>query len=248
MSTPNSSQRRKVSPILVYYTKNGNGDYSCNICKQSSTSRELIIKRDKTGSTMSLWKHLENNHLPIYRDLKPSSNLNPLTNFFSKRSKYLGRTQAITKERFIDLIIKTDTPFATLENPEFEAFCSYFSQYDVSLPSANTLRHGLLKKFDDEKVKTRQLFQPIEKVSLTMDTWTTPNRLAILGVTIHWIDDIWNLHERVLAIDELCESHGGAHMTKVLHEILRLQFDGQGKIFFVFLNYIFFTKYLFSFF
>ena len=53
-----------------------------------------------------------------------------------------------------------------------------------------------------------------------MDTWTTTNRLAILGVTIHWIDDIWNLHERVLAVEELCESHGGAHMAKLLYEIL----------------------------
>ena len=112
------------------------------------------------------------------------------------------------------MIIKTDPPFATLENPEFEAFCSYFAQCDVSLPSGNTLRRGVLKKFDDEKVKTRQLFQPIEKVSLTMDTWTTTNRLAILGVTIHWIDDMWNLHEHVLAVEELCESHEGAHMAK----------------------------------
>ena len=139
VSTHNSSQHRKVSLVLVYYTKNGNGNYGCNICKQRSPSGELIIKRDKTGSTMSLWKHLEKWHIPIYRDLKPSSNLNPLTNFFSKISKYLGRTQEVTKERCIDLIIKTDTPFATLENPEFEAFCSYFVQCDVSLPSANTL-------------------------------------------------------------------------------------------------------------
>ena len=44
--------------------------------------------------------------------------------------------------------------------------------------------------------------------------------MAILGITIHCIDDMWNLHECVLAIEELCESHGGAHMTKVLHEVL----------------------------
>ena len=31
---------------------------------------------------------------------------------------------------------------------------------------------------------------------------------------------MWNLHEAVLTVEELCESHGGAHMAKVLHEIL----------------------------
>ena len=46
-----------------------------------------------------------------------------------------------------------------------------------------------VRKNDDEKIKIRQLFCPIEKVSLTVNTWTTTNHLAILGITIHWIDD-----------------------------------------------------------
>ena len=81
----NSLVHRKGSPALVYYTKNDNGDYSCDICKQSAALRELIIKRDKTGSTMALWKHLEKFHHSIYRDLKPSGTQNPLTNFFLKK-------------------------------------------------------------------------------------------------------------------------------------------------------------------
>ena len=245
MSTINSSQRRKGSPALVYYTKNDNGDYCCDICKQSTPSRDLIIKRDKTGSTMALWKHLEKFHHSIYRDLKPSGTQNPLTNFFSKKSKYSGRTLELTKERCIDLIINTDTAFSTLEHPQFEAFCSYFAQCDVSLPSGNTLRRGIFAKFDDEKGKMRQLFQPIEKVSLTVDTWTTTNHLAILGITIHWIDDLWKLHECVLAVKELCGSHGGAYMAKVLYEVL-VDYNLTDKVrnFFNFCI-IFYTKYLF---
>ena len=71
-----------------------------------------------------------------------------------------------------------------------------------------------------KKVKRQKLFRPIEKVSPTVDTWTTTNHLAILGIMIHWIDDMWNLHECVLVVEELCGSHGGAHMAKVLHEVL----------------------------
>ena len=155
MSTANSSQRRKGSPALVYYTKNDNGDYCCDICKQSTPLRDLIIKRDKMGSTMALWKHLEKFHHSIYKDLKPSSTQNLLTNIFSKKSKYSGRTPELTKERYIDLIINTDIAFSTLEHPQFEALCSYFAQCDVSLPSGNTLRRGISTKFDDEKEKMR---------------------------------------------------------------------------------------------
>ena len=82
---------------------------------------------------------MEKFHCSIYKDPKPSGTLNPLTNFFSKQNKYLERTQELTKKICIDLIIKSDTAFATLENPEFEAFLSYFAQCDVSLVTGNTL-------------------------------------------------------------------------------------------------------------
>ena len=89
----------KRLPNFVYYTKNDNGDYCYDICKQSTPLRDLIIQRDKTGSTMALWKHLEKCHHSIYRDLKPSRTQNPLTNFFSKTRKYSGRTRELIKQR-----------------------------------------------------------------------------------------------------------------------------------------------------
>ena len=68
-----------------------------------------------------------------------------------------------------------------------------------------------------------------------MDTWTTTNHLAILGVMIHWIDDMWNPHERVFSVEELFESHGGAHMAKVLHEVLiNYKLINKVRIFFIF--------------
>ena len=85
--------------------------------------------------------------------------------------------------------------------------------------SGKILRCGIFTKFDDEKVKMQKLLRQIEKVSLIVDTWTTKNHFAILGIMIHWIDDMWNLHECVLAVEELRESRGGANMTKVLHEV-----------------------------
>ena len=59
------------------------------------------------------------------------------------------------------------------------------------------------KLFEDERDKVRELLRPIERVSLTTDTWTTTNNVAILGITIHWIDDMWRLNEQVLAVEEL---------------------------------------------
>ena len=48
---------------------------------------------------------------------------------------------------------------------------------------------------------------------------------------------MWNLHEGVLTIEELCEYHGGTHMVKVLHEILiDYNLTDKVRIFFSFLN------------
>ena len=53
------------------------------------------------------------------------------------------------------------------------------------IPNGNTLHLDIYAKFDDVKVKTRELFRSIEKVSLMKDTSTTINCVGILGMTIH---------------------------------------------------------------
>ena len=62
-------------------------------------------------------------------------------------------TQELTEERCIDLRIKVDIPFPTLENPKFEAFYSYFAQCDVSLPTEITLQRVIFVKVNAEKIQ-----------------------------------------------------------------------------------------------
>ena len=57
-------------------------------------------------------------------------------------------------------------------------------------------------------------------MSLTIDTWTITNNVTILGITIHWINDMWRLHEQVLAIEELGVSHQGLILGEVVHCVL----------------------------
>ena len=91
----------------------------------------------------------------------------------------------------------------------------------------------------------QQWFQLIEKVSFRLDTWTTTKHLAILGITIYWIDDMWNLHKCVLTIKELCESYESTYIKQVLNEVIVDYNLNDKEIFFLILAY-FCTKYLFS--
>ena len=80
------------------------------------------MKRDKSNSTIKLWKHLKKFHIEIYKKLKPSVAPNTLTYYFSMTCKFLSRTQEQTKKECIDLIVKTDTPFTLLDHPQFKRF------------------------------------------------------------------------------------------------------------------------------
>lgn len=219
----NLKSGKRTSKASIYYTRNISGDYCCNICKKSTPSKEVILKRDKTGSTIKLWRHLKKCHIIVYRQIKSSNSQPSVINFFgstSTQSKFLGRNPDQTIEECLDLIIHTDTPFSILDEPQFEKFVSYFAQCNITLPCAMTVRQASLERFEDGKTNLRELLQLVEKVSLTMDTWTTNNGATMFGITVHWIDDTWTIRERVLSV-ELIDSHTNMYLTNVFIRVLK---------------------------
>ena len=66
-------------------------------------------------------------------------------------------------------------------------------------------------------------------MSLTIDTWTTTNNVAILGFTIYWIDDMQRLYEQVLIVEELGVSHQGTILAEVVHRVLE-EYDLTQKV------------------
>ena len=178
------------------------------------------MKRDRSSSMIKLCKHLEKFHIKIYKQLTPSAAPNTRTDYFSKTSKFLSRSPKQIKKECIDLIVKTDAPFTLLDHPQFKRFCNYLAQCEARIPSSMSGRRGLEKVFEDERDKLQELLRPIERVSLTTDTWTTRNNVVVLGIYIHWIDDMWKLQEKVLGVEDLGASHQGAILADVLYRVL----------------------------
>ena len=116
---------------------------------------------------------MERFHVEIYKQLRPSNAPNTLTNYFSKNSKFSGRNSEQTNKECINLIVKTDVPFMLLDHPRFKKFCNCLVQGEARIPSRHSGRRGMEKLFEDERDKVRELLQPIERVFLTIDTWTT---------------------------------------------------------------------------
>ena len=187
------------------------------------------MKRDRSSRTIKLWKHLERFHVEIYKKLRPLNAHNTLTDYFSKTLKFLGKNLEQTKKECIDLIVKTDAPFTLLDHPQFKKFCNYLVQGEAGIPSRHFGRRGMENLFEDERDKVRELLRPIERLSLTKDTWTTTNNVTILGIRIHWIDYMWRLHEQVLAVKELGVSHQLRSLVEVVHRVLE-EYDLTQKV------------------
>ena len=187
------------------------------------------MKRDRSNSTIKLWKHLEKFHIKIYKQLRSFVAPNTLNDYFSKTSKFVSKSPEQIEKECIDLIVKKDAPFILLDHPQFKRFFNYLAQCEAYISSSMSRRPVLEKVFEDERDKLRELLRPIERVSLITDTWTTINNVAVLGITIYWIDDMWKLQEKVLSVEELGASHQGAILTDVLYRVLK-EFDLAQKV------------------
>jgi hypothetical protein len=70
-----------------------------------------------------------------------------------------------------------------------------------------------------EEVKSILRNEP-GKVSITTDIWTACNQVAFLGITVHWIDQSWQMRLLLLDIVPLHYAHTGDHIAETIFNIL----------------------------
>ena len=64
----------------------------------------------------------------------------------------------------------------------------------------------------------------VKKVSLALDAWTSPNKLAFLAIVVYYITPDWKYRYALIAFEQLLgeESHSGARLNEVLENKTRL--------------------------
>jgi len=74
--------------------------------------------------------------------------------------------------------------------------------------------------FDNPIIKIYYLQKNSSRISFTLDVWTSPNTLAFLGVTAHWIDDSWKLKDTLLDFCQIHGAHSGENICNTFLETL----------------------------
>ena len=97
----------------------------------------------------------------------------------------------LLNEALVSLIIVRNLPFRVIEWPEFHIFYRLLNpQSEDSLATAHSTVPKLIdRSWQQKKKHLRENIQSaISSIHLSLDIWTSPNRLLLLGVCGHFVD------------------------------------------------------------
>jgi len=126
-----------------------------------------------------------------------------------------------SQDVFDDLLIKwvvlNDQPFTEVESTPFKELLTLLKP-NLKIFSADTAKRRIMARFEVKKNEMKESFDKLDsKVSFTTDCWTSPNNLAFMGVTAHYIDKDWNIQVTTLDFLPLSGPHTESNLTCMGH-------------------------------
>ncbi|CAB4431752.1 unnamed protein product [Rhizophagus irregularis] len=199
-----NEQRSKVSNVWNFVDKVSR---KCSCCSK--------IFNKKTG-TSSIRTHLKSHGIKLEKEKQTTLD------------SFVKSTQSDKKFAIIDWIVLDMQPFKMVEG---SAFRNMISKFDPKhkLPTRNTVKNLVVKLFNKRRENIKKYIQTIPgKVSVTTDIWSSLKNEGFLGVTIHFIDNDWQLKHFTLDIFRFKGSHTGQAISDEIYKLLT-EFNLQNK-------------------
>ncbi|GES92534.1 zinc finger BED domain-containing protein RICESLEEPER 2-like [Rhizophagus clarus] len=121
----------------------------------------------------------------------------------------------------VEWVIGDAQLFRSVENLRFKIMINKFdSRYQI--PDEKTVKTLVVDYFKEKRKNIQEDLNAIPgKLSLTADMWTsTCNNDAFLGLTIHYIDNNWNLKNFLLDIISFTTRHTGNNIANAIKSVL----------------------------
>ncbi|XP_050386220.1 zinc finger BED domain-containing protein DAYSLEEPER-like [Argentina anserina] len=117
------------------------------------------------------------------------------------------------RELVIEAIVRHDLPFNFVEYEGIRDVFQYRSP-QLTLPSRNTVKAHVLKTYDSEKVKLKNLLSSAKgRISLTADLWTSVVIDGYLTITAHFVNSEWRLEKRIINFCHMPPPHNGVALV-----------------------------------
>ena len=130
---------------------------------------------------------------------------------------------AVLEHLYIRWIVSCGVSFRMASREEFRTLLQYLNpEVNNWLPhSTTTIQLWTIRTYDTEKLRIQQKVQSaLSKVHFTVDLWTSPNSLAIIGIIGHYIAENGDLQHSVLALQELNGEHTGQNQAESIMEVI----------------------------
>jgi RimJ/RimL family protein N-acetyltransferase len=235
-STSTTAKRRfsKVwdhTPVGKYdivRNHNGKSIWQCRYCL-----KEYI----ESGGTTIITGHLKEHGISISstQETRTASIQNNITDAFHKAEQSNQKRRclstiathdldpAVIEQLYVRWITTCSVSFRMATLPEFRALLCYLNpEIDNWLPhSIPTIRTWTLRTFEAQKHRIkREVQSALSRVHFTVDLWTSPNALAILGMIAHYTSESGQLEHSVLALRELDGKHTGQNIASSIMQII----------------------------
>ncbi|KAK5994684.1 Putative AC9 transposase-like protein [Cladobotryum mycophilum] len=211
---------------LIGDSQLGSIHWVCSICDQRGET--AIFNAVATSSPrFHLWnKHRLEKPTNSNRDV-PLASESDNTLPPSKRLRHHTAISRIQIDQIHELmvafIVDSDQPFSALNN---EYLQEIFIRFNPGLSeqinwSRDSQRKQLDRVFDNKKGEIQsELRKALTQIHLGFDLWTSPNRLAILGVTGHFLSSNGSQQQRLLALKQHPGAHSGEKLATTLKEVI----------------------------
>lgn len=182
-------------------------------CDYCTDARPL----QKNSGTNKHWDHLKQNHRQIWDRYKSSEDSNRQLNSRNGSLKILEAlhfSQAAFDESLAVMFVQNNLSFNALDKESFQKPFKLL-QNDINIISSDTLKRRVMDLYEFHKTRLIQELALVNsKISFTTDCWTSPNNIAFIGVTAHWIDDAFTLKSVTLDFVSLSSAHSGENICK----------------------------------
>jgi hypothetical protein len=198
-SSPNNQEAPKPTAsrtatcwYFFHYPKDTSVEtLKCYYCKK-------LVKFNKASST-NLTAHAKK-HRKMYYDFENHSETKCGSIQKEITARRIPRYDAEKSHDFlVQWIISDSQAFRAGENPFFMQFLESL-HFDYKALKKDAVIQRTMKAFDVVKQKiSDSLAKHTQKLSLTLDIWTSPSQDPFLCVTLHFIDEKWVLLSQVIA-------------------------------------------------
>lgn len=206
-TSTNVTRKTRRSPIRDLLDETPNG-LACKFCRTTFGP--------KTG-TSTITRHFQSKHSNEFNQFKQSTLPFRRTDPYGKHDK---AKVTVLNDALLKWVICDQQPFNLMENQHFrELILELDNRYQ--LPSRQTISTQIVSIFTEKQTAVREMLQKMnQKVSLTVDMWSSCTNQAYLAVTIHWIDEDWRLRHFLLDLLPFKETHTGIHIADQLLQLV----------------------------